>query len=80
LRLAVHNVIAAEADSAPVLLLDDVFSELDPGRSAALLANLPPGQVLLTSAGGLPPGAEPDLLLEIHENTIRRPAGSSVVD
>jgi DNA replication and repair protein RecF len=72
LRLAVHNVIAGEADSAPVLLLDDVFSELDPGRSAALLANLPPGQVLLTSAGGLPPGAEPDLLLEIHENTIRQ--------
>jgi len=71
LRLAVHRVIAEEADSPPVLLLDDVFSELDPDRSAALLANLPRGQVLLTSAGGLPPDAEPDLLLEIHENTIR---------
>jgi DNA replication and repair protein RecF len=80
LRLAVHRVVADDTDSAPVLLLDDVFSELDPNRSAALLANLPKGQVLLTSAGGLPPGAEPDLLLEIHENTIRRPATSTVVD
>jgi DNA replication and repair protein RecF len=79
LRLAVHRIVAEEAESPPVLLLDDVFSELDPDRSAALLANLPKGQVLLTSAGGLPPGAEPDLLLEIHENTIRGPAAPSVV-
>jgi DNA replication and repair protein RecF len=33
-----------------VLLLDDVFSELDPLRSKALLAGLPPGQALLTTA------------------------------
>lgn len=79
LRLAVHRIVAEEAESPPVLLLDDVFSELDPDRSAALLANLPKGQVLLTSAGGLPPGAEPDLLLEIHETTIRGPAAPSVV-
>ena len=38
-----------------MLLLDDVFSELDPDRSDALLANLPAGQTLLTSASGLPP-------------------------
>jgi DNA replication and repair protein RecF len=75
LRLAVHRVVADETDSPPVLLLDDVFSELDPDRSAALLANLPAGQVLLTSAGGLPVGAEPDLLLEIHDTTIRRAGG-----
>jgi DNA replication and repair protein RecF len=71
LRLAVHRVVAEETGTPPVLLLDDVFSELDPDRSAALLSNLPKGQVLLTSAGGLPPGADPDLLLEIHDNTIR---------
>ena len=41
LRLAVHHVVTAAAGSPPVLLLDDVFSELDPDRSAALLANLP---------------------------------------
>lgn len=71
LRLAVHRVVAEEAESAPVLLLDDVFSELDPGRSAALLANLPRGQVLLTTAGVLPPGAHPDVVLEISGGTIK---------
>jgi DNA replication and repair protein RecF len=42
--------------SAPVLLLDDVFSELDPHRSRALLASLPPGQTLLTTALPAPEG------------------------
>ena len=60
LRLAGHHVVANEIGAAPVLLLDDVFSELDPTRSAALLAHLPAGQTLLTTAGGLPPGAHPE--------------------
>jgi recombinational DNA repair ATPase RecF len=38
--------------------LDDVFSELDPHRSAALLASLPPGQTLLTTALPPPDGVE----------------------
>ena len=59
LRLAAHHVITDVTGSAPVLLLDDVFSELDPDRSDALLANLPPGQTLLTSASGLPPRPTP---------------------
>ena len=49
-----------------MLLLDDVFSELDPDRSGALLANLPAGQTLLTTAGALPAGApEPELVLHV---------------
>jgi DNA replication and repair protein RecF len=51
-------------------LLDDVFSELDPDRSQALLANLPPGQVLLTTAGELPPGAAPDRILHIVDGRV----------
>ena len=58
LRLASHHVVTEVTGSAPVLLLDDVFSELDPDRSDALLANLPAGQTLLTSASGLPPKAD----------------------
>jgi len=65
LRLAVHRVVAETTGSSPVLLLDDVFSELDPDRSEALLTNLPPGQVLLTTAGILPDGAAPDTVLRI---------------
>ncbi len=72
LRLAAHHVITEVTGSAPVLLLDDVFSELDPDRSDALLANLPPGQTLLTSASGLPPKAAPDLVLEVRDGTISR--------
>lgn len=70
LRLSVHDLVAASAGSAPVLLLDDVFSELDPVRSAALLENLPEGQVLLTTAGALPEGAVPDAVLQIRDGTI----------
>jgi DNA replication and repair protein RecF len=70
LRLAAHRVITEVTGSAPVLLLDDVFSELDPDRSDALLANLPEGQTLLTSASGLPPKADPERILRITDGTI----------
>jgi DNA replication and repair protein RecF len=65
LRLAVHHVVTAAAESPPVLLLDDVFSELDPDRSAALLGNLPEGQTLLTTASSLPADARPDVVLHL---------------
>ena len=65
LRLASHEVVTEAAGTPPVLLLDDVFSELDPERSDALLANLPAGQTVLTSASGLPPRARPDLVLRV---------------
>lgn len=54
LRLAGHAMVAERQGTSPVLLLDDVFSELDPGRSAALASCLPDGQVLLTAAGPVP--------------------------
>jgi DNA replication and repair protein RecF len=72
LRLAVHHVVTASAGSPPVLLLDDVFSELDPERSAALLANLPAGQTLLTTASTLPVDAHPDVVLRLVDGEIRR--------
>jgi DNA replication and repair protein RecF len=65
LRLAGHRAVAEAAGSPPVLLLDDVFSELDPDRSDALLAHLPAGQALLTTAGALPAGARPDVELRV---------------
>jgi DNA replication and repair protein RecF len=74
MRLATHEVVTDASGSPPLLLLDDVFSELDRARSDALLAHLPPGQTLLTSASGLPPGAAPDLVLRIAAGTVA-PAG-----
>ncbi len=66
LRLAAHRLVAQVADSSPVLVLDDVLSELDPMRCAALLHHLPPGQVVLTTAGVLPEAAHPDAVIRIE--------------
>jgi DNA replication and repair protein RecF len=66
LRLGAHRLITEKAGSAPVLVLDDVLSELDPARCAALLRHLPPGQVVLTTAGVLPEVAHPDAVLRIE--------------
>ena len=65
LRLGVHRLVTNRVGVPPVLLLDDVFSELDPERSAALLAALPAGQTLLSSATELPPGAVAELTLDV---------------
>lgn len=65
LRLAAHQVVTERAGTPPVLLLDDVFSELDPGRSDALLHSLPTGQTILSTAGPLPPGAVPGRILHV---------------
>ncbi len=58
LRLAGHLLVTDRIGSAPILLLDDVFSELDQVRSEALLTCLPFGQALVTTAGDLPAGAD----------------------
>jgi DNA replication and repair protein RecF len=70
LRLAAHQVVTDAVGTPPVLLLDDVFSELDPDRSDALLVYLPAGQVVLTSASGLPAGADPELVLRIEDGKV----------
>ena len=77
LRLAAHEVVRATTGSSPVLLLDDVFSELDVQRADALLRALPEGQALLTSAAGLPPGAVPEQVLRVVAEA--RPDGGGVV-
>ena len=55
LRLAAHELATSRSGEAPVLLLDDVFSELDDKRAAALAECLPRGQILLATAVGPPP-------------------------
>ena len=56
LRIGIHQLVVARTGLTPTLLLDDVFSELDPARSRALVAELPPGQSVLTTAAPLPEG------------------------
>lgn len=70
LRLGGHRVVAGVVGEEPLLLLDDVFSELDPRRSAALLAHLPAGQTLLTTAGLLPEGVVADRWLRVTSGRV----------
>ena len=70
LRLGAHRLVAEKAGSSPVLVLDDVLSELDPRRAAALLTHLPPGQVVLTTAGVLPDAAHPDAIVRIEAGAV----------
>ena len=56
LKLAVAMLLTSENGTAPLLLLDDIFGELDPTRRDALLAGMPKGsQALLSTAdlGGI---------------------------
>lgn len=73
LRLAAHRMVAEKAGSSPVLVLDDVLSELDPRRSSALLLHLPPGQVVLTTASALPEAAHPDAIVRIESGAVVSP-------
>ncbi len=67
LRFAGHQLVAAKLGEAPLLLLDDVLSELDPDRGHALLTNLPEGQTVITSASELPPSTVPDSVMRMTQ-------------
>ena len=48
LKLAQRELMAREWGEEPVLLLDDVLSELDPGRQDFVLNKIVSGQVFIT--------------------------------
>ncbi len=57
LRLASQRVITTTIGDEPIVLLDDVFSELDEQRTRALMDQLPAVQTILTTAtGSIPEG------------------------
>ncbi len=70
MRLAGHSVLTEILGAAPVLLLDDVFSELDVRRAAALVQLLPVGQTVLTSATRIPNGVHVERVLEMRSGRI----------
>lgn len=72
LRLGGHRLVTDRIGSSPVLLLDDVFSELDPERSSALIGALPAGQALLTTASSPPPGSRPGLVVKVEGGELLR--------
>jgi DNA replication and repair protein RecF len=71
LRLAGHRLVTDRTGTAPVLVLDDVLSELDDGRARALLEHLPTGQVVITTATSLPQAARCDHVIRIDTGVVR---------
>jgi DNA replication and repair protein RecF len=49
IRLATHRAVFNQTDRLPLLLLDDVYSELDPDRSKALTDALPDAQTFVST-------------------------------
>jgi DNA replication and repair protein RecF len=74
LRLAGHKVCADVVGTEPVLLLDDVFSELDPTRAEALVAELPAGQTLITTATAVPGSVRAERRLRVRQGRIEEAA------
>ncbi len=76
LVLAEADLVTARRSTSPLLLLDDVLSELDLDRRSALLAALPSGGqtvVTATTEAALPPGAAPpDLLVRVTPGRAER--------
>ena len=48
LKLAQRQIMSRDTGEEPVLLLDDVLSELDPGRQDFVLNQIQSGQVFIT--------------------------------
>jgi DNA replication and repair protein RecF len=74
LRLAGHTAVQEATGRTPVLLLDDVFSELDDRRAEALVELLPHGQTLLTTAGHVPRVVSPDRVLRLSHHELEEVA------
>ena len=77
-RTAVLALILAEAEvlldrrgGPPLLLLDDVFSELDRRRSEALVERLPAGGQAVLTATDRPAILRPDLVVEVSPGEAR---------
>lgn len=78
-RLAVLALLLAEADlvterrgAPPLLLLDDVLSELDPARRRTLAERVAGrGQTLVTATDAAMLPADPDQLVEVRAGTAR---------
>lgn len=71
-RLSVHLLLTERHAESPLLLLDDVFSELDRFRTAALFWALPEGQAILTTALALPDGVKPARIYRATPGTINQ--------
>ena len=71
MRFGVHELSTEQVGTPPVLLLDDVFSELDPHHCEALLTALPMGQCVLTTASPLPSQVRPEQVVLVDQGFLQ---------
>ena len=75
LKLAAFDFLEASQGEPPLLLLDDVLSELDPERRRRLIARIGRAQALLTCTDPADfIGARPACVLRVENGTIRQEA------
>ncbi len=74
MRLAEINILTRAHRDAPLLLLDDVLSELDEGRRARLMGRLGNMQTLLTTTDlDTLAGMKPDCVLQVKDGQVISP-------
>lgn len=76
LKVAQAQLFQQQYDSSPLLLIDDIFGELDPSRRNALLRALPADAQKLVTATAMPwRDSMCGRVFELHQRTLRRVAG-----
>lgn len=63
LKVAEHEIIEKDSGQSPILLLDDVLSELDPSRREFLINDASRGQTIIT-------GCDPSMFSELKKGKI----------
>ena len=72
MKLAAFDLLEAHQGEPPLLLLDDVLSELDPDRRRRLIARIGRAQALLTCTDQSDfIGARPSCVLRVENGNIR---------
>lgn len=70
LKLSGIEIIRRETGRYPVVLLDDVMSELDPGRQNALLSSLADTQIIMTSTDTA--NLDVNLIRQAHQYSVHQ--------
>lgn len=74
LKVAEYSVMHERSGEAPLLLLDDVLSELDPGRAQAFLAGVGSFEQAFITATHVPDGLGRARLYRIEDSSVREAA------
>lgn len=72
LKVAEHEIIERDSGESPILLLDDVLSELDPSRRAFLINDFSRGQTVIT-------GCDPSMFRELLNGKIFTVKSGSII-